>query len=503
MTHTIAVTDPSATARSGTGRKTLALRALAGRETIAALSRTHGVSRPFVYEQKRKAETALAEAFARSGPEEEGVLFYLPVTKTWLRQLVLGLILICHGSLRSVIELLRDLLDVELSVGGVHNIVAAAIDKARVIHTTESLGHVRVGAHDEIFQGHTPVLVGIDAHSTYCYLLAHEPSRDADTWGVRLLELSDKGLRPERTVADGGLGLRAGQALAWPHTPCDGDVFHAEMEFGRMAAYQENRAWGALTTEWELQRKMRKAKRRGQGNKYSKRLTLAADKARVAVALADTLAILSSWLRDDIFAISSMDYSTRRTLLDFVIAELRAREDLEPHRIRPLRTMLQNHGEALLAFARQIDEKLHTFALKSNLPVARLRELLGVLSQDPDLPVRGRTQTGGVQDLSSLRCQMGDAFAMAETAVRSILAEVVRASSMVENFNSRLRNYFFLRKSIGPDYLILLRFFLNHRRFMRSECPQRVGKSPAELLTRNPHPHWLEMLGYQRFRRAA
>jgi hypothetical protein len=98
---------------------------------------------------------------------------------------------------------------------------------------------------------------------------------------------------------------------------------------------------------------------------------------------------------------------------------------------------------------------------------------------------------------------MGASFATAETAVRSILDEVVRASSMVENFNSRLRNYFFLRKSIGPDYLILLRFFLNHRRFMRSECPHRVGKSPAELLAGNSHPHWLEMLGYQRFRRAA
>jgi hypothetical protein len=28
-----------------------------------------------------------------------------------------------------------------------------------------------------------------------------------------------------------------------------------------------------------------------------------------------------------------------------------------------------------------------------------------------------------------------------------------------------------------------------------------VGKSPAELLTGEPHPHWLEMLGYVRFSR--
>jgi hypothetical protein len=77
----------------------------------------------------------------------------------------------------------------------------------------------------------------------------------------------------------------------------------------------------------------------------------------------------------------------------------------------------------------------------------------------------------------------------------------VRASSVVENLNGRLRGYFFLRRRLGPEYLGLLQFFLNHRRFARSERPERVGKSPAELLTGRPHAHWLELLGHTRFRR--
>jgi hypothetical protein len=72
-------------------------------------------------------------------------------------------------------------------------------------------------------------------------------------------------------------------------------------------------------------------------------------------------------------------------------------------------------------------------------------------------------------------------------------------SSVVENLNSRLRNYFFLRRHIGNDYLHLLRLFLNHRRFRRSDRPERIGKSPAELLNALRHPHWLELLGFQRF----
>ena len=83
------------------------------------------------------------------------------------------------------------------------------------------------------------------------------------------------------------------------------------------------------------------------------------------------------------------------------------------------------------------------------------------------------------------------------------LADTPRASSLIENLNSRLRNYFSLRKLIGSDYLDLLRFFLNHGTFMRSEHPERVGKSPAELLTGQKHLHWLQLLGFTPFCREA
>ena len=81
------------------------------------------------------------------------------------------------------------------------------------------------------------------------------------------------------------------------------------------------------------------------------------------------------------------------------------------------------------------------------------------------------------------------------------MAQTPRASSIIENINSRLRHYFFLRRHIGHGYLDLLRFFLNHHRFLRSDRPERVGQSPAQLLRGQPHRHWLELLGDQRFYR--
>jgi hypothetical protein len=53
-----------------------------------------------------------------------------------------------------------------------------------------------------------------------------------------------------------------------------------------------------------------------------------------------------------------------------------------------------------------------------------------------------------------------------------------RSSSRVENLNSPLRNYFTLRRHLGNQYVDLLRYFLNHRRFVRSRWAKREGKGP-------------------------
>ncbi|MDB5783768.1 hypothetical protein [Caballeronia mineralivorans] len=59
----------------------------------------------------------------------------------------------------------------------------------------------------------------------------------------------------------------------------------------------------------------------------------------------------------------------------------------------------------------------------------------------------------------------------------------------------RLRPHFTLRRHLGAPYLDLLRFFFNHRRFMRSRRAERKDKSPCELMTGQEHPHRLTLLG--------
>jgi hypothetical protein len=474
----------------------LAVDALAGSQPIARLADAHDVSRKFVYQQADKAQQALDQAFTPR-PTDQDVLFYLPVTKALLRQLVLGLVLICHSSFRGVVVFLRDLLDYRLSLGTVANIVAAAVGRARRHNQEQELSGVRIGVHDEIYQAGQPVLVGACAHSTYCYLLSQEEQCDADTWAVRLWELQDRGLAPDATVADGGPALRAGQELALEGVPCRGDVFHILYEWGKLLRQLESLAYTALSKRVDLERPLATPGKRRDRNKGSlpARLRLARAAETKAVALYDDLALLRRWLREDILSLVGPLYATRRALFDFVVAQVQARVALGPPGVKDLGQSLVYQREILLSFVKPLDEGLAELAARSQVPEYLVRELLWVQTRSPKSTRRGQRD-------AVLRRQLRGRYHAVRVGLAKLVRETVRASSVAENLNSRLRCYFFLRRALGPDYLALLQFFLNHRCFERSEHGERVGKSPAELRTGQKHPHWLELLGYQRFKRA-
>jgi hypothetical protein len=320
------------------------------------------------------------------------------------------------------------------------------------------------------------------------------------TWGVRLLELVDQGFHPDATIADAGTGLRAGQDLALPAVPCRGDVFHVLRDLEAVRSFLENRAYGALEHAEHRRRQCESARRHdGRGRAKSLRsaaqlLSLARAAGNAAVALADDVTLLLGWLRHDILAVAGPCHADRRALYDFVVAELKRLAPQCPHRLEPICRQLENQRDDLLAFARVLDAELEWLGQEFQIPAELPRQLLGALARDEHDPRRWAEE-------SALRARLRGRFYEVQAGVAAVAAGTVRASSLVENLNSRLRSYFFLRRHLGSDYLALLQFFLNHQRLERSDRPERVGKTPAELLTGQSHPHWLEMLGYTRFRR--
>ena len=280
-------------------RQDIGIQVLSRSQPISHLAATHQVSRKFVYQQGDKAQRSLDESFAPSQGDDD-VVFHLPVTKNWLIQLILGLVLICHSSYRGVVELLRDLFDTPISVGTIHNRLEAAAVTATKINQSQDLSGIEVGLLDEIFQSNKPVLVGVDAASTYCYLLQEVEHREEETWGWHLLDTMAQGFDPDYTIADGGSGLRAGQKAVMPETPCHGDVFHIQQQFEQVANGLARQAQGATTHRIKLEQKIAKAKLTGS---MTQKLTIQQVKAnrREAglVARAQDVKTLLQWFSHD------------------------------------------------------------------------------------------------------------------------------------------------------------------------------------------------------------
>jgi hypothetical protein len=492
----------AAHAINSTKRKEIGIRAIGGKTPISQVAEQYGVSRKFVYQQKEKALNGIAQAFDKSPPDdEEKVLFHIPVTKKWLMQVLLALIFISRTSYQGVIEFFRDILDCEISKGGIHNIVYVYLEKAKLINHQQDLSRIKAGLNDEIYQAGDPVLAGCCARSTYCYLLKLEETCDANSWGVHLLDLREKqGLAPDFTVIDGGHAARKGQEDAWPDIPARGDTFHALKPFLETIRYLENRATDSLKAVDVLKHKVMYPRGKWKGdnmrNDLLQNLIVAEETSSKAITLVDELSILFGWLKNDILSLVGPSYTERQELLKFLIEQLRIREDLCRHKIEPVRRYLENHADNLLEFVPMMELYLYEIAQEFEIPLIDVLEAYQLKGLHSSSQRRWERR-------AALQTKLGEKFYWVESRVGKVLDDTVRANSLIENLNSRLRTYFTLRRELGNEYLEFLQFFLNHRRFMRSECKERVGKSPTELLTGKRHSHWLEMLGFELFKQTA
>lgn len=474
----------------------MATRVLGGKESTSHAARENQVSRKFVDKQVAKAKEALDEAFAPPPNTPDDFLFWMPVTKSWIRQATLSLGLTCRGSERGIVQFFDECFNYSISPGTVHNTFVSAVAKARAHNAAVDISTVRVAAFDEIFQADKPILVGADVESTYCLLLSPEEHRDGDTWGIRFLELIDRGFNPEALIADFGTGLRAGVAEALPNCPCRADVFHAFMNLNKAIQIIDNRAYHAIEHRSKLQKKQANQSRHSGrlDPALARRIVKAQREESEALTLAADVKTLANWLSHDILAVAGPAYHERLALFDFVSDELRSRLDRGGDFCKRASSSIANHRDELLAFAEQLDRELATLAQRFDVQPSLLRELLQHLTGNPNHPDYWQREAQFHQRVHGHLHEI-------KQAVENLHRQTVRASSVVENFNSRLRTYFSLRRHLGSNYLELLQFYINHRCFPRSDRPERIGKSPCELLTGQKHPHWLELLGQTRFQR--
>jgi IS30 family transposase len=160
-----------------------------------------------------------------------------------------------------------------------------------------------------------------------------------------------------------------------------------------------------------------------------------------------------------------------------------------PHRIDAIVTSLKSQRVALLDVSNALNKQFEALASQYNVSTDTIWKLCYATRYEMDT----MKYHEGACELEAL---FGLKYDEIENAVLKILENTHRCSSMIENFNSRLRPYLDERKFMSQKSLNLIQFYLNHKPFMRSKHERLVNKTPAEALTGKPHKLWLEMLGF-------
>lgn len=237
-----------------------------------------------------------------------------------------------------------------------------------------------------------------------------------------------------------------------PGTPFRGDVFHIQQQFEQVANGLIRRVQGGPARSLiQAQQMSNTSLKEIVRQKLLTQQLLAERREQALVCLAQDVKTLWGWFSQDVLSLAGPPLAVHQEIFDFTACELQQREDERYLAIRKLRKALQNQRDQLLAFAGVVDQKLAEIADGFRLPMQAVRDIC-LLHRKHD------TSNAYWERWNQLHCQLSGKFHGMMEAISKALEETPRASSIVENLNSRLRNYFFLRRNLSDDYLSLLKF---------------------------------------------
>lgn len=447
-------------------------------QSVQQLSKESQKSRTWIYRQAEKV-SEYAQSLDTNGQEEEQVA----ITKQLKTRLVVSMALDCRAPLEGIQRTMA-VLGVKISIGAISGILQEAANRAEEFDKSVPLDGISQGANDEIFQGSTPILTGIDLDSTYVYLLEAAKDRSGDTWQLYMEDCKERGLQLDVNISDGGTGLQAGIPAAFPGIVMQPDIFHALRPIGKEVAAAERRAYQLLSNVLELEKRTQ-----GKCPRKSTReqLTQVREKEAQATRTYDILAILYAWLKE-LLGWSGYPYGQALDMVQWILSEM---EFATPGRDKFHRE-LQKFGRSLpqiLLFLKRMEEQCILSSQKTGVPLEAYHLIYQEKSCAPLSQMRSQIEYA----LGNL---LGSSYASAKEECKRLLSSIQRASSLVENLNGRIRPYIDLKRTIPDKFFVLLKVYFNTRKYRRSRHSERVGKSPMELLTGREQPGFWEALGF-------
>jgi len=447
---------------------------------VAEIANEIGMSRTYIYQQKAKV-LQYAEGLDNDDPEVP----VLVLDRNTIDRMILSLALDCQSPISGIVRFFETAIGKKtVSAGHISGLMAQAAQRARIFDDQIDLSGIRQGANDEIFQCGVPILTGIDPESTYTYLLEEADDRTAETWALYLDDRKGHGLNLETSINDGGTGLMAGIPQAFPDIEIQADTFHATYTLGKELSKLERRAYKLMKGEHAIEENLASKKPRAK-NKDA--LNEIRPKVADAIRIYDLLSIMFIWIKE---LLGFSGYSTKDAL-DLITWILQEMDVLagEYSGLRAEIAKMRKMLPSLLSFIGRLDRAMKASSEKTGLPLEAFRLMYRQLSFDPECSESNEI-------LYKQVLMLGERYTEARGEFERILKETKKASSLVENLNGRIRVYIEVKRTIPPEFFILLKVYFNTRRYKRSRCKERIGKSPLELLTGTSHPQFLEAVGY-------
>jgi len=447
---------------------------------VAEISNETGMSHEYIYQQKAKV-LQYAKDLDNGKPEVP----VLELDKKTIDRIILSLSLDCQSPADGIVRFFENAIGkATVSPGYISGLLKEAAKRAQAFDDQIDLSGISQGANDEIFQCGVPVLTGIDPESTFTYLLEEASNRTAETWALYLNDRKWHGLNLKTSINDSGTGLMAGIPQAFPDSEIQSDTFHPTFTMGREIAKLERSVYKLMKGEHDINKNLAGKKPRAK-NKDA--LNEIQPKVKEAIKLYDLLYILFTWFKE-LLSFSGYSMTEAMDLVEWVLQEM----DILAGKNNGLRkeiTKAKKMLPSLLSFIGRLERAMEVSARKMGLPVEGFRLMYRQMSC-----ILGSPENNEM--LYKQVLVLGERYLEAREEFDRLLNGIKKASSLVENLNGRIRVFIEVKRIIPPRFFVLLKVYFNTRRYKRSRCKERIGKSPLELLTGTSQPGFLEALGY-------
>jgi hypothetical protein len=451
--------------------------------TVSTLSRGYGVSRQTVYEWTAVGREALTAAFT---PQPAGI-------ERSRERLVLTLLTEGHAAERGIQACLAEL-GQAVSVGSIHNIIRDAQQRAQTLLDRTVPPGTRAGALDEIYGNNRQggYLSMVDAQSGAVWATAGPLAVDHDSWALLLLEREDRGLRLRSGVSDGGGAMQAAWASVYPTLALQRDVWHVLHEWSKGQARLDRivQEWTARTATVARQAARVAAGKPPRGNHPQTDPVAHAAQVAQTQRTTEATCYLSSELHT-LLEVVVLVGGQLRTLpareadldsLTALLAEVHAQAPaaMQGH-LAHLATSLANARTALLCFVPLLDQ------VTAQASAVLGPTAVGVIAWAwQRRAILGPTSAELLDGLPAF-------WRPAAALLFETWTQIVRASSLVENWHSVLRPHLAVHRTLSTGMLALLAVCHNHRLAQRG---LHKDTSPLSRSGLDAPTDWLEALGY-------